>query len=113
MIDIVDCQEQLEVVFVDTPAVFRAPVGHNPQHRQVMLIMERQHPVIEQIGGGDRRLGGVELSMRHLAIGVDIERVLAAQTARMGRLDLTAGVRREGGLACHFVSAQLSVTAFE
>ena len=34
--------------------------------------MERQHPVIEQVGGGDRRLGGVELGLRDLGIGIDI-----------------------------------------
>ena len=60
------------VVLVHSPAVFRAPVGHDPQHRQVVLVMERQHPVIEQVGGGDRRLGGVELGLRDLGIGIDI-----------------------------------------
>ncbi len=34
--------------------------------------MERQDPVIEQIGGYDWRLNGVELGVSHLAIGVDI-----------------------------------------
>lgn len=44
-------------------AKFRAPVSHDPQHRQVMLIMERQHPVIEQISGSDGRFGRVKLGM--------------------------------------------------
>ncbi len=48
--DVVECKEELEVVFVDAPAIFRASVGHDPQHRQVVFLMERRHPVIEQIG---------------------------------------------------------------
>ncbi len=72
MIDIVDGKEKLEVVFVDTPAVFRPSVGHDPQHRQVVFLMEWQHPVIEQVGSRDRRLGGVEFSVCHLGIGVHL-----------------------------------------
>lgn len=107
VVDVVDSQEELEIVLVDAPAIFRASVGHDPQHRQVMFLMERQHPIIEQISRRDRRLGGVELGMRDRAIGVhigllvdppdalegaDIERVLAAQIARVGGFDLAAGL---------------------
>jgi hypothetical protein len=45
VVDVVGRQEELEVVLVGPAAIFRAPVSHDPQHRQVMLIMERQHPV--------------------------------------------------------------------
>ena len=65
-----------------------------------MLCEEWQHPIIVQVGGGDRRLGCVALGRGPLRIGIDegllvnaanslegadIERVLAAQIARMGR----------------------------
>ena len=40
MVDIVDRQEELEVMFVDAPAVLRAPVGHDPQHRQVVCCTQ-------------------------------------------------------------------------
>jgi len=107
MINIVDRQEELEIVFVDTSAVFRAPVGHDPQHRQVVFFLEWQHPVVEQVGRRDRRLCGVEFGMGHLAIGVrigllvnaahalegaDIERVLATQIARISSLNLAASL---------------------
>ena len=72
MIDIVDGQEELEVVLVHPPAILCAPVGHDPQHRQIVFFMEGQHPIVEQIGGRDRRLGGVELGLRDLGIGVHI-----------------------------------------
>ena len=47
MIDVVDRQEELEIMLVDAPAIFRAPVGHDPQHRQVVFLMEGQHPVVQ------------------------------------------------------------------
>ena len=36
-----------------------------------MVLEERQHPVVEQIGGGDRRLAVIELGESHLGVGVD------------------------------------------
>ena len=72
MVNVIDRQEELKVVLVGPAAIFRAPVSHDPQHRQVMLIMERQHPVIEQISGSDGRFGRVKLGMRHLAVCVHI-----------------------------------------
>jgi hypothetical protein len=68
--------------------------------------MKRQNPVIEQVGRGDRGLGGVQVDLRDLAISIDIgllinapntleganrEGVLRSQMAGMGRLDLAAG----------------------
>lgn len=94
-------------MLVRLAAEFGAPVGQDAQHRQIMLLIEWQHPVIEQIGSGDRRLGGVELGMGDLAIGVDvgllidpanafdgadIESVLAAEIAGVSRFHLTTGL---------------------
>ncbi len=45
MVDVVNCQEELEVVFVDTPAIFRSAICQDTQHWQVVLFVERQHPV--------------------------------------------------------------------
>ena len=99
VLDFIDCQEQLEVVPVLTPAIFRAPVCQNAQHRQLVLFHVGQHFVVEHIGGGDRRFGGVEFGMGNLAIGVhigllinppdalqctDIKSVLRAQVAGVG-----------------------------
>ena len=36
-----------------------------------MLVEERHHPVVEQVGGGDRGLAVVELGEGHLGVGVD------------------------------------------
>ena len=72
VIDVIDRQQELEVVFVDAATIFGAAIRHDPQHRQIMFIVERQHPVVEQISCRDRRLGGVELGMGHLAIDVHV-----------------------------------------
>ena len=106
VVNVVDCQEELVVVFVDPAAVFGSAVGQNAQHRKVVFLMERQHPIVEQISRSYRRFGGVELGMCHLAIGVhigllidppdtlesaNIERVLRAQIARVRGLNLATG----------------------
>ena len=45
VINIVDGKEELEVVFVDAPAIFRSAVRQSAQHGQVVFLMEWQHPV--------------------------------------------------------------------
>jgi len=42
MVDIIDCQEELVVMLVDTAAIFRAAIGQNAQHRQVVFLIEWQ-----------------------------------------------------------------------
>jgi len=81
VVDIVDRQEELEVVFVDAPTIFRSPVGHDPQHWQVMLIVEWQNSVVEQVSRGDRCFGCVELGLRHLGIGIHIGLLVDASDA--------------------------------
>ena len=107
VVNVIVGQEELIVMFVRLAAKLRAPVGQDTQHRQVMLLIERQHSIIEEISSGDRRLGGIELGMGHFAIGVDIgllvhptnaldgadiEGVLTAEIAGMGRFHLAAGL---------------------
>ena len=40
-------------MFVDATTIFGAPIRHDPQHRQIVLLVEWQDPVIQQIGGGN------------------------------------------------------------
>lgn len=107
MINVVDGQEELEVVFVNAPAILRPAIRHNAQHRQIVFLVEWQYPIVQQISRRDRGLGGVQLGMCHLGIGVDIgllinppdalqcadiERVLRPQIARVCGLNLAAGL---------------------
>lgn len=49
-----------------------AAAGQDAQHRQAVFGKERRGFVpVGQVGGGDRRLGGVGLGKRHFGIGVD------------------------------------------
>ena len=106
VINVVDRKEELDVVFIDAATIFGATIGHDPQHRQVVFFVEWQHPVVEQVRRRNRRLGGGQFGIGHLAIsfhvgllvdpanaleGADIERVLTAQIARMSGLNLAAG----------------------
>ena len=59
-------------MFVDAPTIFRTAIRHDPQHRQIVFLVEWQHVVVEQISGSDRRLGGVELGMRDLRVCVHL-----------------------------------------
>ena len=88
------------------PAVFGAPVGQYSQQRQILFDEQWQNPIIEQIRCGDRGLGRVQLGTGHLGIGIDkgllidpshalqgadVERILAAEIARVGGFNLTTG----------------------
>ena len=41
VVDIVDRQEELEVVFIDAPAIFSAAICQDAQRRQIVLFIER------------------------------------------------------------------------
>jgi hypothetical protein len=51
--------------------IFAATVGQHAQQLNVMAIEQRDHPVIEKIGGRDRRLAVIELGASDLGIGID------------------------------------------
>src|SRR5579863_4302824 len=87
-------------------AVFAAAVGQHARELHVMALEQRDHAVIDEIGGRDRRLSIVEFGANHLAVGVDegllvdppnplhvadIERILGAAVARMLALELAVG----------------------
>lgn len=67
VVDVIDCQESLEVVRIDAPAIFRPAISQNAQDWQVLLLVERQHPVVQQVSRRNRRFGGLEFGVRHLA----------------------------------------------
>jgi len=94
-------------MLLDLTAVLGTPVGQDPQHRQLVRGVEGQHSVIEQIRRCDGGLGGVELAVRRFGVGIDIgllihpahalegadiEGVLRAEIARVGRLNLATGL---------------------
>jgi len=106
MLDIIESEEELELMSRGIAAVFRAPIRQYPQQWDDFLIEKRDNPVIEEIGGIDRMLAGIQLRHGHGGIRVDegllvdasdpfdvahVVGVLGTQIAHMLGLDLAKG----------------------
>src|SRR5436190_1073729 len=102
VIDVLD--RQVELVLVAFPAAeLGAAIGQHPAQPDAVLIVERHHPIVEDLGGGDWRLSVIELGEGHLGVGIDkgllinppdalqranVEGVLRAAIARALALEL-------------------------
>ncbi len=71
VVDVFDREIQLVFVPLRVAAVFAAAVAQHAQELDLMLLEERQHPVVEQVGRCDQRLAVVELGEGRLRVGVD------------------------------------------
>ncbi len=71
MLDIVQLQEYLIWMNHRSPAVLTTIIREDVFHSDALRFMEGQHPVIEDIHGGLRGLGGVKLSKGKRPIGID------------------------------------------
>ena len=70
VIDVLDREVEL-IVVAFTAAEFGAPVSQHPRQPDTVLIIERHHPIIEDLGRGDRCLAIIEFGAGDLGIGVD------------------------------------------
>ena len=70
VIDVLDREVEL-IVVAFTAAEFGAPVSQHPRQPDTVLIIERHHPIIEDLGRGDRGLAVIELGKGDFGIGVD------------------------------------------
>jgi hypothetical protein len=78
-----------------------------------VLLEERQHTVIEQIGRRDRRLAIVELGEGDLGVGVDEGLLINAPNAlEIADIERVLGAAVPGMLALEFAVRLLSVLAF-
>ena len=71
MVDVLDRQVELVSVVFDLAAILGTAISQDPQRGNAVLGVERDHPVIQQIGCRDRRLFRVELGLDGAGIGVD------------------------------------------
>ena len=102
-------ERQIELVFVmlRIAAIFRAAIGQHAAELHLMGVVERHDAIVDEIGGGNRRLAVVELGEGDLGIGVDerllvdasnplhvadVERVLGPAIARTFALELAMGL---------------------
>ena len=114
VVDVLDREIELVFVAVVGSAIFGPPVG---QHQgNVVLLVERDHPVVEQVGGGERGLAVVEFGEADLGLGgvgvdegllvdapdalqrPDVEGVLGAAVSRAfgDEFDVVVGTRSDG-----------------
>jgi hypothetical protein len=54
-------------VVLRVAAIFRAAIGQHAAELHLVGVVERHDPIVEQIGGGDRRLAVIELGEATLA----------------------------------------------
>ena len=66
VIDVLDREVELVFVPLRIAAVLAAAVGQHAQQLDVVLLEERDHAIVEQIGRRDRRLAIVELGASDL-----------------------------------------------
>src|SRR6516164_9560410 len=70
VVDVLDCE--IELVFMALGAAkLSAAIGQHPRQSDAVLVVERHHPVVEDLGGGDRGLAIIQFSKGDLGIGVD------------------------------------------
>src|ERR1700751_250767 len=70
VIDVLD--REIELVFMALGAAkLGAAIGQHARQADVVLVIKRHHPVIEDLGRGDRGLAVIELGEGDLGIGVD------------------------------------------
>ena len=62
VVDVLD--RQVELVFVAFAAAeLCAAIGQHPTQSDGVLVVERHHPVVEDLGGGDRRLAIIQFGV--------------------------------------------------
>ena len=71
MLDILNPQVALVRMTVGDAALFGAAIGQDATKRNALLLEKWDHAVVEQVGGGDRRLLELQLGEAHFRIGVD------------------------------------------
>src|SRR4029077_18189524 len=70
VVDVLD--GQIELVLVALGAAKLGPaIGQHARQRDAVLVVKRHHPVIEDLGRGDRGLAIVEFGKGNFGIGVD------------------------------------------
>ena len=70
VIDVLD--RQVELIFVAFAAAeFGAAVGQHPRQPNTVLVIKWHHPVVEDLGRGNRRLAVIEFGEGDLGVGID------------------------------------------
>jgi hypothetical protein len=91
VIDVLD--REVELIFMALPATeLGAAIGQHPAKPDVVLIVKRHHPIVDDLGGGDRGLAVIERGEGHFGIGVD-EGLLVHPPDALQRADIEGVLR--------------------
>jgi hypothetical protein len=71
VVDVLDGEVELVLVAFRLAAIFVPAIGQHAADHDLVLVEERHHAVVHQLGGGERRLPVVELGEDDLGVGVD------------------------------------------
>src|SRR5262249_17445766 len=82
-----ECQVQLVFMSVGGTAIFRASIGEHSAERNLVLVEERHHSIVEQVRCGKWGSPVVHLGETNLAIGID-ERLLINAPHALHRSDI-------------------------
>src|SRR5579863_7690930 len=134
VVDVLERQVELVFVVFRVAAIFRAAIGQHAGQLDLPRVIERHDAIVEEIGGGNRRLPIIELGEGDLGVGVDegllvdapdplhgadVERVLGAAIARAFALEFAMrllfalGLLQRGKLALGQNQAFLGDFGFE
>lgn len=71
MINVLDREIQFILVSFGCPAVLRAAIREHSIQGDFVMLEERQHSVIQQLGGSQRRFPVIQLGKSDFAVGID------------------------------------------
>ena len=71
VIDILERQVELIFMMLGIAAIFRATIGQHAAELHLVGVVEGHDAIVDEIGGGDRRLAVIELGEGNLGVGVD------------------------------------------
>ena len=71
VIDILERQVELIFMMLGIAAIFRATIGQHAAELHLVGVVEAHDAIVDEIGGGDRRLAVIELGEGNLGVGVD------------------------------------------
>jgi hypothetical protein len=91
VVNVLDCQVELVSVAL-AAAELSAAIGQHLAEPDRVLVVERHHPVVEDLGCGDRRLAVIELGEGDLGVGVD-KGLLANASDPLQRADVKGVLR--------------------
>ena len=93
VVDILDRQVELIFVTIVGTAILCATIGQDPIDADRMVVEERDHPIVEDVGRGQWRLDQIELGEANLGIGVN-HRLLIDPPDTLQRADIECILRK-------------------